>query len=217
MLDSFEEDECDSQAKCESRSLHITCGYPAANPKSNLNAFCNELKHYIHCAKCKTINCIMEGSIISIKKHLINQEASYYDKCTISPLPSTTKLQIKSSLQTQYFNYYNEKTSQTRTTLSPITIPSRSSSTLTSTTPTRTITTTITTTTTTSIATSTTTATTTTTATMTSTTSTSTTTIQTTPRTTTAQIIDSNFTLPVETLTQKLYSSSNLTLKSDVE
>ena len=33
----------------------------------------------------------MEGSIISIKKHLINQEASFYDKCVSVPPPTTTK------------------------------------------------------------------------------------------------------------------------------
>ena len=127
MLDSYEDDECDPQAKCDSRSLHITCGYPAANPKSNLNAFCNELKHYIHCAKCKTINCKIEGSIVSIKKHLINQEASFYDKCTLLPLATTittttTKFIPKSSSQIQFFNYYNEKTLKTKTKILPTTI-----------------------------------------------------------------------------------------------
>lgn len=33
--------------KCQSRSLYRTCGYPAANPKSNLNAYCNEMRAYL--------------------------------------------------------------------------------------------------------------------------------------------------------------------------
>lgn len=35
------------QYKCQSRSLYRTCGYPAANPKSNLVAFCNEMRVYL--------------------------------------------------------------------------------------------------------------------------------------------------------------------------
>ena len=35
------------QYKCESRSLYRTCGYSAANPKSNLHAFCNEMRVYL--------------------------------------------------------------------------------------------------------------------------------------------------------------------------
>ena len=33
--------------KCQSRSLYRTCGYPAANPKSNPNAYCNEMRAYL--------------------------------------------------------------------------------------------------------------------------------------------------------------------------
>lgn len=77
-------------SKCEPKSLHITCGYPAANPNNNLNAYCNELKHYFRCAKCKTINCKPEGNILSIRKHLSTQLNNYNQKCVISTTTTTT-------------------------------------------------------------------------------------------------------------------------------
>ncbi|RNA07694.1 hypothetical protein BpHYR1_014416 [Brachionus plicatilis] len=55
------DNDCPQDSKCEPKSLHITCGYPAANPKNNLNAYCNELRHYIQCAKCKIQNLLTKS------------------------------------------------------------------------------------------------------------------------------------------------------------
>jgi hypothetical protein len=99
-------EECKNN-KCESRSLHITCGFPAANPSSNLNAYCNELKHYIRCAKCKTLNCDAESSIVSIRKHLKTQDSNFEKKCynmiNTSDKP-IIKYSFSPSTRTTYFS-----------------------------------------------------------------------------------------------------------------
>ncbi|CAF0891184.1 unnamed protein product [Brachionus calyciflorus] len=76
------DNNCPIDSICEPRSLHITCGFPAANFKSNINAYCNELKHYVQCSKCKTINCEI-NSINSFRKHLKIQFSNYLERCTV--------------------------------------------------------------------------------------------------------------------------------------
>ncbi len=56
------------QYKCESRSLYRTCGYPTANPKSNLVAFCNEMRAYLKCSKCKISLCKLKGNTAHIER-----------------------------------------------------------------------------------------------------------------------------------------------------
>ena len=57
-----------SRYKCESKSFYRTCGYPAANPNSNLNAYCNEMRAYIRCARCKTKLCKLFENVDHINK-----------------------------------------------------------------------------------------------------------------------------------------------------
>ncbi len=70
MINSFIIDHCDdiNRYKCESKSLYRTCGYPAANPNSNPNAYCNEMRAYIKCAKCKTYKCKLIENLVHINK-----------------------------------------------------------------------------------------------------------------------------------------------------
>ncbi len=68
--DDYDELGCNDirQYKCESRSLFRTCGYPAANPKSNRLAFCNEMRAYLKCAKCKISLCKLRGDTAYIER-----------------------------------------------------------------------------------------------------------------------------------------------------
>ena len=94
-------DYCEQGNKCEPRSLHITCGYPAANPNSNPIAYCNELTHYIKCAKCKILNCKLEDNVITIRKHLNGLEIKHDQKCeqnkyvSKTPYPQTSEPEIE--------------------------------------------------------------------------------------------------------------------------
>ena len=95
--------EFETHLTCQSLALHRTCGYPAANPNKNLNAFCNELVHYIRCAKCRISACADDINVVSVKKHIILQEANYDTKCLFKITPVSLDISTATSTNPNYF------------------------------------------------------------------------------------------------------------------
>ena len=110
---------------CQSLALHRTCGYPAANPNKNLNAFCKELIHYIRCAKCRILACADDINVVSVQKHIIIQEANYDTKClfkiTTTSIDTSKPTTLNSYLKTK-IKHTNPKTVSTTSTTTRSTV-----------------------------------------------------------------------------------------------